>query len=121
MYNKVFLIGRLVRDPELRVTSTGIALCRFTVAVDRYRNKETNESVTDFIRIVSWRRLAEICGEYLKKGKLVSVDGRLQLDQYEKDGQMRESVELVADNLQMLDRGQPVSDQYAEGQSVDQV
>ena len=121
MYNKTFLIGRLVRDPELRVTSTGVALCRFTIAVDRYRNRETQESVTDFLRICAWRRTAEICGEYLKKGKLIAVEGRLQIDQYEKEGQMRESVEVVAENVQMLDRGNQAGDTYSESPVVDQV
>lgn len=104
-YNKAVLIGRLVRDPETRVTASGITLTRFTIAVDRIRKREGREGVTDFIRIVTWRRLAEICGEYLKKGKLVSIEGRLQLDTYSKDGQDRESAEVVADNMTMLDWG----------------
>ena len=108
MYNKAFLIGRLVRDPETRVTMSGISITRFTIAVDRIRKKEGQEGVTDFLRIVTWRRLAEICGQYLKKGKLVAVEGRLQIDSFEKDGEKRVSAEVVADNVQMLDRvGQP--------------
>jgi single-strand DNA-binding protein len=103
MYNKAFLIGRLVRDPEMRMTSSGIAFTRFTIAVDRFGK----DSGADFIRIVCWRRLAEIANEYMHKGKLVAVDGMLQIDSYEKDGLTRESVEVVADNIQMLDRGQP--------------
>jgi single-strand DNA-binding protein len=102
--NKAFLIGRLVRDPDVRITPTGIHIARFTIAIDRYKKKETGESVTDFIRIVCWRRLAEICGQFLKKGKLVAVEGRLQVDSFEKDGQKRESYEIVADTMQMLDK-----------------
>ena len=102
--NKVFIIGRLVRDPEFRLTPSGIALCRFTIAVDRFPKQE-NQSA-DFIRIVAWRRLAEICNEYLKKGKLIAIDGRLQIDTYEKDGQTRISAEITADGMQMLDRGE---------------
>jgi single-strand DNA-binding protein len=104
MYNKSFLIGRLVRDPEARVTTSGIAVTRFTIAIDRFKKRD-EESSADFIRVVSWRRLAEICGQYLKKGKLVAVEGPLHIETYEKDGINRESVEIVADNVQMLDWG----------------
>ncbi|NDC82492.1 single-stranded DNA-binding protein [bacterium] len=103
MYNKAFLIGRLVRDPEMRVTSSGIAVTNFTIAVDRIKRRDAEKSA-DFIRVVTWRRLAEICGEYLKKGKLVAVEGRLQMSSYEKDGEKITTSEIVADNLQMLDR-----------------
>lgn len=108
MYNKAFLIGRLVRDPETRVTMSGISVTRFTIAVDRIRKKDGQEGVTDFLRIVTWRRLAEICGQYMKKGKLVAVEGRLQIDSFERDGEKRVTAEIIADNVQMLDRvGQP--------------
>lgn len=103
-YNKVFLIGRVVRDPDVRVTLSGISVARFTVAVDRIRRRKEGEQTADFIRVVTWRRLAEICGQYLKKGKLIAVEGRLQIDSYQKDGETRESVEVMADNVQMLDR-----------------
>jgi len=101
--NKAFIIGRLVRDPDFRLTPSGVQLCRFTIAVDRIPKQE-NQSA-DFIRVVTWRRLAEICNQYLKKGKLVAVDGRLQIDSYEKDGEKRYSSEIIADGMQMLDRG----------------
>ena len=104
MYNKVFLIGRLVRDPEVRVTVSGITIARFTVAVDRFRKNEDGSSSADFLRVVCFRRLGEVAGQYLKKGKLVSVEGALRFDSYEKEGQTRESVEILADNFQMLDR-----------------
>lgn len=107
MYNKAFLIGRLVRDPETRVTVSGITVSRFTIAVDRIkrRDRSAEEATADFIRVVCWRRLAEISGQYLKKGKLVAIEGALQIDSYERDGISRESAEIIADNLQMLDRG----------------
>ena len=114
MYNKAFLIGRLVRDPESRVTESGITVARFTIAVDRIRGKG-QEPVTDFIRVVTWRRLAEICAQYVKKGKLVAVEGRLQLSYYEKEGTQMQSAEIVADNLQMLDK---VSQETSEFQQT---
>ncbi|MFC1755488.1 single-stranded DNA-binding protein [Thermoproteota archaeon] len=104
MYNKAFLIGRLVRDPEARVTLSGVTVTRFTIAIDRIRRRDSQDKNTDFLRVVAWRRLGEICGEYLKKGKLVAVEGRLQIDSYEKDNEQRQSAEIHADNVQMLDR-----------------
>ena len=103
MYNRVFLIGRLTRDPEYRLTPSGIAVTKFTIAIDRFRKTE-GESTADFIRVVTWRRLAEICNQFLKKGRLVSIEGRLQVDSYEKDGERRYSYDVVADNMQMLER-----------------
>lgn len=103
MYNKVFLIGRLTRDPEVRYTSAGVAVARFTLAINRPPRKD-GQPEADFIRVVAWRRLAEICGEYLNKGKLISIEGRLQISSYEKEGRKVSSAEVVADNMQMLDR-----------------
>lgn len=102
-YNKVFLIGRLTRDPEYRLTPSGIAVTKFTIAIDRFRKQE-GENSADFIRVVAWRRLAEICNQFLKKGRLVSVEGRLQVDSYEKDGEKRYVYDVIADNMQMLER-----------------
>ena len=103
MLNYTILIGRLTRDPDSRLTPSGIPVARFTIAVDKIR--KDGDNTADFIRVVAWRRLAEICHQYLKKGKLVSVEGRLQIDQYEKDGERKEFAEVVADTMQMLDRG----------------
>ena len=107
MYNKVFLIGNLTRDPEMRFTSAGIAVTRFTLAVNR-RGRGDNQEV-DFIRILTWRKLADFAGQYLVKGKSVAVEGRLQLDSYEKDGKKRFTAEVVADNIQLLSKksGEP--------------
>ena len=117
MYNKATLIGRLTRDPEMRTTSSGISVTRFTIAVDRFRRNENGEKTADFIRVVAWRRLAEIAGQYLKKGKLVAVEGPLQVDTYEKDGIKRESAEVIADNFQMLDRADQESVSSASHES----
>lgn len=101
--NKIFLIGRVAVPPELRYTPSGAAVANFLLAVDR---KFSKNDETDFIPIVAWRRLAEICNEYLNKGKLVSIEGRLQTRNYEtQDGQKRKAFEVVADEMQMLDRG----------------
>jgi len=102
MYNKAFLIGNLTRDPELRYTPSGIPVTRFTLAVNRPKKAGANDAV-DFIPIVAWRRLAEICGEYLKKGRPVAIEGRLQVRSFVgRDGQERTMAEVVADNMQML-------------------
>lgn len=101
--NKVFLIGRVCVVPELRYTPSGAAVANFLMAVDR---KFSKNDETDFIPVVAWRRLAEICNEYLTKGKLVSIEGRLQVRSYEdQNGQKRKAFEVVADEMQMLDRG----------------
>lgn len=101
--NRIFLIGRVAVVPELRYTPSGAAVANFRLAVDRKFSK-SNE--TDFIPVVAWRRLAEICNEYLTKGKLVAIEGRLQVRSYEaQDGQKRTAFEVVADDMQMLDRG----------------
>lgn len=107
MYSKAFLIGNLVRDPELRYTPSGIPVARFTIAVNRPQksggNASEGRSPADFIQIVAWRRLAEICGEYLKKGRPVAIEGRLQVRNFKgRDGQERTVAEVVADNMQML-------------------
>jgi len=108
MYNKVFLIGNLTRDPELRYTTSGIPVAKFAVAVNRFRRAEPGQEANksqdvDFINIVAWRRLAEICGEYLKKGRPVAIEGRLQIRNYTgKDGQQKTMAEVVADGMQML-------------------
>lgn len=105
MYNKVFLIGRLTRDPEVRFTSSGIAAARFAIAVNRMSGKKGQGSEeVDFINIAAWRRLAEICRDYLKKGMLVAIEGRLQIRKYEKGGEKKTFTEVVADNMQMLER-----------------
>ncbi len=102
MLNKVILIGRLTRDIELNYTPQGTAVAKFTLAVQRKFNKDE----TDFINIVVWRGLAENCANYLGKGRLAAVEGRLQVRNYEdKDGQKRWITEVVADDVRFLGGG----------------
>lgn len=103
MLNRIVIIGRLTRDPELKSTSNGTAVATFTVAVDRDFKTQNGEKETDFIPVVVWRGLAETCGRYLSKGKLVAVEGRLQIRTYEaNDGSKRTVAEIVANNVQFL-------------------
>lgn len=105
MLNRVILIGRLTRDPELRYTPSGVAVTQFTLAVDRpYMNQETRERETDFINIVTWRQLAETCANYLRKGRLTAVEGRIQVRNYENnEGRKVYVTEIVADNVRFLE------------------
>ncbi len=103
MLNRVILIGRLTRDPELRFTQSGVAVASFTLAVDRKYKNAAGEKEADFIDIVAWRQLGETCANYLSKGKLAAVEGSLQIRNYEtKDGQKRKAAEIVADSVQFL-------------------
>ncbi|MBX6350882.1 MAG: single-stranded DNA-binding protein [Clostridia bacterium] len=105
MLNRVILIGRLVQDPELRYTPQGVAVSSFTLAVDRPFTGRDGQRQTDFIDIVVWRQLAETCANHLSKGRLVAVEGRLQVRQYEaQDGQKRRVAEVVASDVRFLDR-----------------
>lgn len=105
--NKAILIGRLTRDPEVRYTQSGVAVCTFTLAVDRRfaRREENNGQPTaDFIPIVCWRKLAEVCGNNLVKGRRISVEGRIQVRSYDaQDGSKRYVTEIVADEVEFLD------------------
>lgn len=103
--NHVILIGRLTRDPELRYTPNGVAVANFTLAVNRAFTNQAGEREADFIPIIVWQKLAETCANHLHKGRLVAVDGRLQIRSYEtQDGQKRRVAEVVAANVQFLDR-----------------
>lgn len=103
MLNRIVLIGRLVKDPELRYTPNGKAVASFTLAADRpFRNKE-GEREADFINVVVWGAQAESSANYLSKGKLAAVDGRLQIRSFEgQDGQRRWVTEVVAENVRFL-------------------
>jgi len=103
--NKVILIGRLGNDPEVRYTPDGTAVANFSIATsDEWTDKATNEKKerTEWHRIVAWRRLGEICGEYLSKGRQVYIEGKLQTRSWEKDGVTRYSTEIVASDVQFL-------------------
>lgn len=105
MLNKVILIGRLAGDPELRYTPSGTAVGRFTVAVDRPFSNRQGQRNTDFIDVVVWQKLAEVCVKNLGKGRLVAVEGRLQIRSYDdRQGVRRRAAEVVADTVKFLDR-----------------
>ncbi len=115
MLNKIILIGRLVADPQLRYTQSGIAVTNFTLAVNRSFVSQSGEREADFIDIVTWRKLAEICANHLNKGRLVAVDGRLQIRSYDdQNGIRRKAAEVVADQVQFLDRPRDGSGQDYE-------
>ena len=101
MLNKIFLMGRLTRDPELRRTQTGTPVASFSLAVDRdFKDKATGERSTDFIDVVAWRQTAEFVSRYFTKGRMAVVEARLQIrDWTDKDGGKRRSAEIVADNV----------------------
>ena len=118
--NKVILIGRLTRDPELRSTESGAELCRFTLAVDRPYTKQNGEKEADFINIVAWRRLAEVCAKYLAKGRLAAIEGRLEIRSYtNREGEPRRAAQVVADNVQFLSPREGPSDLDFDGIEID--
>lgn len=100
MLNKIFIMGRLTRDPELRRTQSGTAVTSFSLAVDRDYKSQSGEKETDFIDVVAWRSTAEFVSKYFTKGRMAVVEGRLQIrDWTDKDGNKRRSAEVVADNV----------------------
>ena len=103
--NRVVLTGNLTRDPELRSTGNGLAVCKLGIAVNtRRKNSNTGdwEEKANFFRVTVFGRQAESCNAYLKKGRAVAIDGRLEWSEYEVDGQKRQSVDIIADNVQFL-------------------
>ena len=115
--NVVVLIGRLVADPELKYTPSGVAVCTFRIAVDRRFKSESGERETDFIDIVAWRQQAEFVANYLSKGRLIGVHGRMQTRSWvQQDGQKRWRTEIVAENVQFLDK--PKEGQAREAEPV---
>ena len=101
MLNRIILMGRLTRDPELRQTQSGASVANFSLAVDRdFKDKQTGEKTTDFIDIVAWRNTAEFVSKYFTKGRMAVVSGRLQIRNWtDKEGNKRRSAEVVADNV----------------------
>lgn len=107
MLNRIVLIGRLTRDPELRYTPKGIATAGFTLAVDRNFKGSNGEREVDFIPVVTWRQLAETCANYLRKGRLAAVEGRIQVRNYENnEGKRVYITEVIADNVRFLESSQ---------------
>lgn len=122
MLNKIFIMGRLVKDVELRRTQSGTAVASFTLAVDRdFKDKSTGERSTDFIDVVAWRQTGEFVSRYFTKGRMAVVEGRLQIrDWTDNQGNKRRSAEIVADNVYFGDSKRdeggsyPAPGQFAE-------
>lgn len=122
MLNRIVLMGRLTRDPELRRTGSGTAVSSFSIAVDRDFKGQSGEKETDFIDIVAWRNTAEFVSKYFTKGRMAVVEGRLQIrDWKDKEGNNRRSAEVVADNVYFGDSkrdGDAVGGSYIGGQTA---
>lgn len=114
--NKVILIGNLTRDPEIRRTNSGLAVCTFTLAVNRPKNKD-GVSQADYITVQTWRTSAENCAKYLSKGRKVAISGKLATRSYEKDGHKVYVTEVVADDVEFLT---PRSQQSDNGYQPDE-
>ena len=127
--NKVMLIGRLGRDPEIRYTTDGLAIATLSIATDEsYKDKNGNlQTLTEWHRVVIFGRLAEICGEYLAKGRQVYIEGKLRTRSWtDKNGDKKYTTEIIANNMFMLDskgdsssQVDPASEEIESGQSVD--
>lgn len=118
--NKIIIIGNLTADPEMRFTVDGSAVTKFRLAVSRLQKADGGESDVDFIPVVTFNRLAEISGEYLKKGKQVLIEGRIQVRSYTaNDGQNKWSTEVIAASMKMLDKTSDSNNQGIEIESQD--
>lgn len=112
--NKAFLIGNLVRDPELRSTTTGKSVCSFTIAVNRRKTQNSQNPEADYFRVTAWGELGESCSKYLAKGRKVAVTGSVSLSTYNtQEGQTRSNIEVRADEVEFLT---PRNTQTAEEQ-----
>ena len=108
--NRIILLGRLVRDPEVRYTQTGKVACQFTIAVDRPFSSQDGQREADFIPVVIWGKSAEVAGNSLTKGQRVLVEGRLQIRSYDaKDGSKRYVTEVIAGNFEFIEKKENVS------------
>ena len=123
--NKIFLIGNLTRDPELRTTQSGVAVCSFTIAVNRRKTAQAGQPEADYFRVTAWRQLGENCGKWLIKGKKVSLVGTVSASAYMgNDGQPHANLEVTADEVEFLspanqtpqDAPQPATAQDFRGQ-----
>ena len=121
MINRVVLVGRLTKDPELKYTQGGIAVCRFTLACNRPFKSEGGEQQADFIQCVAWRKQAENVANYLRKGSLAGVDGRINTGSFEgQDGKRVYTTEVVADSTQFLESKGNSSDRPNSSQNAPQ-
>ena len=125
MLNKIIIMGRLTRDPELRRTQGGTAVTSFTMAVDRDFKSQSGEKETDFIDVVAWRNTGEFAAKCLAKGRMAAVEGRIQVrDWQDKDGNRRKSVEVVADNVYFADSkrdSKPQESRTVDEQEFDEI
>ncbi|NLG84657.1 MAG: single-stranded DNA-binding protein [Firmicutes bacterium] len=124
MFNRVILVGRLTKDPELRYTPNGKAVCSMRLAVDRgLPTAQGTGQEADFINIVAWEKLAETCTNNLQKGRLILVEGRLQIRQYDRDGLRREAAEVIALHIRFLDRPKesPAPERVAEAPAGEEI
>jgi single-strand DNA-binding protein len=114
--NRVQIIGYLGRDPETRFTPTGSKVCNFSVAVTRRWKSSEGEAkeATDWFNVEAWGRLGEVCQEYLNKGRLVFIEGRLQTNRVEREGETQFFTKVIASNMQMLDRKPEEPEQFEE-------
>lgn len=104
MLNRVILIGRLTKDPDMKYTPAGVAVTQFTLACDRPFTSDGGKKEADFINIVAWRQLAETCAQYLRKGRLTAIEGRIQVRHYDNNEGKRVYVtEVIADNVKFLE------------------
>ncbi len=116
MLNKIIIMGRLTRDPELRRTQSGTAVTSFSVACDRDFKSQSGEKETDFIDVVAWRNTAEFVSKYFSKGRMAVVEGRLQIrDWTDREGGKRRSAEVVADNVYFGDSKRDGGGEYGGG------
>lgn len=114
--NKVVLMGRLTKDPDVRYTQTGKVVCQFTLAVDRPFANQDRQKEADFIQVVVWGKIAELCGNSLTKGQRVLIDGRLQIRSYDaKDGGKRWVTEIIAQSVEFIER--KTADSNSQGHS----
>ena len=118
MINRVVLVGRLVKDVEVKKTTNGLSTTTFTLAVDRNGKKEEGKQNADFPQVVAWRQAADFLGQYAKKGAVVGVDGRIQTRTYDKDGQTVYVTEIVAETVRLIGgasgKPQEVADEVVE-------
>lgn len=118
--NKVFLIGRATKDPELKyIPSTGTAVARFSLAVNRDFKTKDGERKADFFNVVAWGKTAEFLANYLGKGRLVAIHGRIENRSYESDGQKRYMTEIIAENIEILEWGDKKTDEPEGFRMVD--
>ena len=119
MLNHITIMGRLTRDPELRRTGSGVAVASFTIAVDRdFTDKQSGEKKTDFIDCVAWRQTGEFISKYFSKGRMIVVDGRLEIREWtDKEGHKRRNAEVIVENGYFADskrEGDSGSNNYAQ-------